>query len=63
MFQDDEKKKVTDEQINAFYEERKAALYKVKPADDATATGAKDGEPAAEKPAAEKTEAQADAST
>ena len=49
MFQDDEKKKVTDEQINAFYEERKAALYKVKPADDATATGAKDGEPAAEK--------------
>ena len=49
LFQDDEKKKVTDEQINAFYEERKAALYKVKPADDATATGAKDGEPAAEK--------------
>ena len=41
MFQDDEKKKVTDEQINAFYEERKAALYKVKPADDATATGAR----------------------
>jgi hypothetical protein len=49
MFQDDEKKKITDEQINAFYEERKAALYKVKPTDDATATGAKDGEPAAEK--------------
>jgi hypothetical protein len=56
MFQDDEKKKVTDEQITAFYEERKAALYKVKPADDTTATDAKDGEPAAEKPAAEKTE-------
>ena len=49
MFQDEEKKKVTDEQIKAFYEDRKAALYKAKPADDKTATDAKDGEPAAEK--------------
>ena len=49
MFEDEEKKKVTDEQIKAFYEDRKAALYKAKPVDDTTAADAKDGEPAAEK--------------
>lgn len=40
-FQDEEKKKVTDDQIKAFYEDRKAALYKAKPAGDPAATDAK----------------------
>ena len=48
-FQDEEKKKVTEEQIKAFYEDRKAALYKPKPADEAAATDAKAGEANAEK--------------
>jgi hypothetical protein len=44
-FQDEEKKKVTDEQIKAFYEDRKAALYRPKPADAAAAApDAKAGE-------------------
>ncbi|MCE9629754.1 MAG: hypothetical protein K8S94_03415 [Planctomycetia bacterium] len=40
VFREEEEKKITTDQIKAFYEERKAALYKAKPA-----------EPAAEKPA------------
>jgi len=47
-FQDEEKKKVTDEQIKAFYEDRKAALYKAKPAEDAAATDAKAAEASSE---------------
>lgn len=31
MFRDEEKKKITDEQIRGFYEDRKATLYKAKP--------------------------------
>ncbi|MEX0671571.1 MAG: hypothetical protein WD060_14065 [Pirellulales bacterium] len=42
VFRDEEEKQITAEQIKAFYEERKAALYKVKPVDAA-----------AEKPAAD----------
>jgi hypothetical protein len=36
-FRDEEAKKVTDEQIQAFYEDRKASLFKVKPAEAAPA--------------------------
>lgn len=51
-FQQEEEKKITDEQIKVFYDERKAALYKTKPAaaakDDAGATSEKAAPPAAD---------------
>ena len=47
VFRDEEEKKVTDEQIAAFYEERKAALYKVKPAEAAGDAAADRAEAAA----------------
>lgn len=63
VFREEEEKKITDEQIAAFYEERKAALYKAKPAEsaapaaeqapgaaDAKAEGTKEAVPA-DKPA------------
>jgi hypothetical protein len=54
-FLEEEKKKVTDEQIRAFYEDRKATLFKAKPASEAATTdapadaasGGKPDEPAA----------------
>jgi hypothetical protein len=46
-FLDEEKQKITDEQIKAFYEDRKEALFKAKPADDKDAeAAAKDEEKA-----------------
>jgi hypothetical protein len=60
-FRDEEGKKVTDEQIKAFYEERKVALFKVKPADTAPtadgATGPSAATDAATKPAEPKADA------
>jgi hypothetical protein len=48
-FLDEEKQKVTDEQIKAFYEDRKEALFKAKPADEKAADAAeKDGDKKAE---------------
>jgi len=45
LFRDEEEKNVTDEQIKAFYEDRKAALYKAKPAaESAAAAEAKPGD-------------------
>jgi hypothetical protein len=58
-FVEQEKPKVTDEQIKEFYEDRKVALYKVKPADAAAGLEEKDAgskepakEPAGSSPAA-----------
>lgn len=50
---DEERPKITDAQIAAFYEERKESLYKAKPADEKTAEGeaAADGKKPDEKPA------------
>lgn len=62
-FLDEEKQKVTDEQIKAFYEDRKEALFKAKPADDKeTDAAAKDGDQKADadKEDAEKEKAGAD---
>jgi len=42
-FLEDEKPKVTDEQIKEFYEERKAALFKAKPAESASGDDAAAG--------------------
>jgi hypothetical protein len=50
VFREEEEKKVTDEQIKAFYDERKAALYKKK-TEEADKPAAKEG---AEEPAAAK---------
>jgi hypothetical protein len=36
VFREEEEKKITDEQIKAFYDDRKAALYKTKPEEKAT---------------------------
>ncbi len=44
VFREEEEKKITAEQIEAFYEERKAALYKVKPAEAADAAAKEPGD-------------------
>jgi hypothetical protein len=52
VFRDEEEKKVTDEQIKAFYDDRKAALYKKKPEEtDASAEKDGPGESPAKEPA------------
>ncbi|MEI6505157.1 MAG: hypothetical protein WCO90_04660 [Planctomycetota bacterium] len=61
VFRDEEEKKITAEQIKAFYEDRKAALYKVKSADaaakkpvaEAAVKGEVESKSEAAKPAAE----------
>lgn len=53
VYAEQEKAKVTDEQIREFYEERKAALYRAKPAAEPKEDGAASGD-AAEKPDASK---------
>ena len=50
-FQDEEKQKITDEQVKAFYEDRKAALFKAKPAADEAGEADKADEKPAEKAA------------
>ncbi|MFM7207752.1 MAG: hypothetical protein ACKO4T_13910, partial [Planctomycetaceae bacterium] len=42
-FVDEEKAKVTDDQVKAFYEDRKASLYRVKADDSTTAAAASEG--------------------